>query len=103
MINLGAGFDTLYWRLKETDRSPANFIELDFPSVTARKCYHIKKHRQLIDMLNTEGGVSNPITFLPCVNCTDVGVSDFCRSMFSFLQTERSDSRRQICTLLITT
>ena len=56
VINLGAGFDTLYWRLKETDRSPANFIELDFPSVTARKCYHIKKHRQLIDMLNTEDG-----------------------------------------------
>ncbi|XP_076222108.1 leucine carboxyl methyltransferase 1 [Nomia melanderi] len=56
IINLGAGFDTLYWRLKEAGKSPSNFIELDFPSVTARKCYHIKKHKRLIDMLNTEDG-----------------------------------------------
>ncbi|XP_017794367.1 PREDICTED: leucine carboxyl methyltransferase 1 [Habropoda laboriosa] len=56
VINLGAGFDTLYWRLKEAGKCPANFIELDFPSITARKCYHIKKHKQLIDMLNTEDG-----------------------------------------------
>lgn len=55
IINLGAGFDTLYWRLREAGNTPANFIELDFPSITARKCYHIKKHKQLIDMLNTEG------------------------------------------------
>lgn len=55
IINLGAGFDTLYWRLRETGNSPANFVELDFPSITAKKCYHIKKHKQLIDMLNTEG------------------------------------------------
>lgn len=55
IINLGAGFDTLYWRLRETGNIPANFVELDFPSITAKKCYHIKKHKQLIDMLNTEG------------------------------------------------
>jgi len=55
IINLGAGFDTLYWRLREAGNSPANFVELDFPSITAKKCYHIKKHKQLIDMLNTEG------------------------------------------------
>lgn len=55
IINLGSGFDTLYWRLREAGNSPANFVELDFPSITAKKCYHIKKHKQLIDMLNTEG------------------------------------------------
>lgn len=55
IINLGAGFDTLYWRLREAGNIPANFVELDFPSITAKKCYHIKKHKQLIDMLNTEG------------------------------------------------
>jgi len=58
IINLGAGFDTLYWRLREAGNTPTNFIELDFPSVTAKKCYHIKKHKQLIDMLNTEGTTS---------------------------------------------
>lgn len=57
IINLGAGFDTLYWRLKDAGKSLINFIELDFPSVTARKCYHIKKHKQLIDMMNTEGNI----------------------------------------------
>ncbi|XP_029167989.1 leucine carboxyl methyltransferase 1 [Nylanderia fulva] len=56
IINLGSGFDTLYWRLREAGNSPANFVELDFPSITAKKCYHIKKHKQLIDMLNTEDG-----------------------------------------------
>ncbi|XP_074109833.1 leucine carboxyl methyltransferase 1 [Cotesia typhae] len=56
IINLGAGFDTLYWRLKDARKSPQNFVELDFPSVTAKKCYHIKKHKQLIDRLNTEDG-----------------------------------------------
>lgn len=55
IINLGSGFDTLYWRLREAGNSSANFVELDFPSITAKKCYHIKKHKQLIDMLNTEG------------------------------------------------
>ncbi|XP_012278525.1 leucine carboxyl methyltransferase 1 [Orussus abietinus] len=56
IVNLGAGFDTLYWRLRDVGNSPLNFIELDFPSVTAKKCYHIKKHKQLIDRLNTEDG-----------------------------------------------
>ena len=55
IINLGAGFDTLYWRLKDAGNAPVNFIELDFPNITAKKCYHIKKHKQLIDRLNTEG------------------------------------------------
>lgn len=55
IINLGAGFDTMYWRLKDAGNTPVNFVELDFPSVTAKKCYHIKKHKQLIDRLNTEG------------------------------------------------
>jgi len=59
IINLGSGFDTLYWRLREAGNSPANFVELDFPSITAKKCYHIKKHKQLIDMLNTEGILSH--------------------------------------------
>ncbi|KAI4503541.1 hypothetical protein M0802_000944 [Mischocyttarus mexicanus] len=56
IINLGAGFDTLYWKLKSAGNNSTNFIELDFPSITARKCYHIKKHKQLIDTLNTEDG-----------------------------------------------
>lgn len=55
IISFGAGFDTLYWKLKDAGKNVENFVELDFPSVTAKKCYHIKKHKQLIDWLNTEG------------------------------------------------
>lgn len=65
IINLGAGFDTLYWRLRDAGNSSANFVELDFPSITAKKCYHIKKHKQLIDTLNTEGILSYTIFRLP--------------------------------------
>lgn len=37
IINLGCGFDTLYWRLREAGHLVQNFIELDFPTVTAKK------------------------------------------------------------------
>ena len=48
MINLGAGFDTLYWRLMDEGKPIKNFIEVDFNAVTARKCYLIKRHRDLL-------------------------------------------------------
>ena len=48
MINLGAGFDTLYWRLVEEGKPVKNFVEVDFSGVTARKCYLIKRHKELL-------------------------------------------------------
>ncbi|KAI8043207.1 hypothetical protein M5D96_004534 [Drosophila gunungcola] len=33
IINLGCGFDTLYFRLRDTAHQVKNFIELDFPTV----------------------------------------------------------------------
>ncbi|XP_067008790.1 leucine carboxyl methyltransferase 1 isoform X2 [Anabrus simplex] len=42
IINLGSGFDTLYWRLKDAGQEVSNFVEMDFPTVTSRKCYFIK-------------------------------------------------------------
>jgi hypothetical protein len=47
-VNLGAGFDTLFWRLVAEGRPIKNFIEVDFSGVTARKCYLIKRHRELL-------------------------------------------------------
>jgi hypothetical protein len=47
-LNLGAGFDTLFWRLVSEGRSIKNFIEVDFSGVTARKSYLIKRHRELL-------------------------------------------------------
>jgi len=58
MINLGAGFDTLFWRLRQEDKPVNNFIEVDFCGVTARKCHLIKRHKQLLTQVaDSEGEV----------------------------------------------
>lgn len=55
IINLGCGFDTLYWRLKENNFNISNFIDVDFPTVTARKCHSIKRNNVLLQSLHNEG------------------------------------------------
>ncbi|KAM4525985.1 leucine carboxyl methyltransferase 1 [Fundulus diaphanus] len=42
VINLGAGLDTTFWRLKEENLLPRKFFEVDFPTVVARKIHYIK-------------------------------------------------------------
>ena len=56
IISLGAGFDTLFWRLLEEGRPVQNFIELDFAGVTARKCLLIKKSKELMGPVAGEEG-----------------------------------------------
>ncbi|XP_031617022.1 leucine carboxyl methyltransferase 1 [Contarinia nasturtii] len=56
IINLGCGFDTLYWRLRDAGHMITNFIELDFPMVTSRKCMAIKRHKNLLSKLHCEDG-----------------------------------------------
>ncbi|KAJ8736724.1 hypothetical protein PYW08_007380 [Mythimna loreyi] len=56
IINLGCGFDTLYWRLKDTTQAVGNFIELDFPAVTSKKCHIIKRNKQLLQKISNEDG-----------------------------------------------
>lgn len=56
IINLGCGFDTLYWRLRDAGHMVQNFIELDFPTVTAKKCYQIKRNKVLLEKINIEDG-----------------------------------------------
>lgn len=55
IINLGCGFDTLYWRLKDTTQAVGNFIEMDFPAVTSKKCHIIKRNKQLLEKISNEG------------------------------------------------
>lgn len=55
IINLGCGFDTLYWRLRDAGHMIQNFIELDYSTVTAKKCYQIKRSKVLLEKLNVEG------------------------------------------------
>lgn len=42
VINLGAGLDTTFWRLKDGNLLPQKFFEVDFPTVVARKIHNIK-------------------------------------------------------------
>jgi len=56
IINFGAGFDTLYWRLKDEGTVISSYVELDFPAVTSRKCYTIKKNKALLDRIYEQDG-----------------------------------------------
>ncbi len=57
VVSLGAGFDTLYWNLKDEGLSPHSYIEIDFPDVTMKKCHNIKSKKPLIEKFQTEGNV----------------------------------------------
>jgi len=58
IVNLGAGYDTLYWRLKDENLRVTNFTEVDFPNVTANKCYMIKRSKILLQSLaNGDGDI----------------------------------------------
>uniref|UniRef100_A0A915LUU6 Leucine carboxyl methyltransferase 1 n=1 Tax=Meloidogyne javanica TaxID=6303 RepID=A0A915LUU6_MELJA len=56
IISLGAGFDTLYWRLKESGHIFNKFVEFDFSSVTSKKIRLIQRSKNV----NLSGYFSNP-------------------------------------------
>ncbi|GAB1602925.1 leucine carboxyl methyltransferase 1-like [Argonauta hians] len=56
VINLGAGFDTTFWQLKDLNLTPKSYIEVDFQTITAKKCHYIKSRKHLLQNLSTEDG-----------------------------------------------
>ncbi|XP_067912108.1 leucine carboxyl methyltransferase 1 isoform X2 [Heterodontus francisci] len=42
VINLGAGLDTTFWRLKNQNMLPKKYFEIDFPMIVMRKVHLIK-------------------------------------------------------------
>jgi len=57
IVNLGAGFDTLFWQLHADKMFPTQgFFEVDLKPVVSRKCMAIKSRRQLHDAF-PEGGL----------------------------------------------
>lgn len=56
IINFGSGFDTLYWKLKDEGIQIANYVEIDFPQVTSKKCYMIKRNKPLLDRIHNQDG-----------------------------------------------
>lgn len=57
VVNLGAGFDSLFWLLKEESLAPKLFVEVDFASVTGRKCYNIRNRRKLQEAFSPDDGL----------------------------------------------
>ncbi|XP_065831277.1 leucine carboxyl methyltransferase 1-like [Oscarella lobularis] len=56
IISLGAGFDTLYWRLCANEREPRLYVEIDVPSVARRKQAYCQSKANLGSVLR--GSVS---------------------------------------------
>ncbi|XP_018022887.1 leucine carboxyl methyltransferase 1 [Hyalella azteca] len=54
IVNLGAGFDTLFWRLKSAGHTPVRFIELDFSEVTAKKTHYIQRSKALLQAISDD-------------------------------------------------
>uniref|UniRef100_A0A287D3D7 Leucine carboxyl methyltransferase 1 n=1 Tax=Ictidomys tridecemlineatus TaxID=43179 RepID=A0A287D3D7_ICTTR len=42
VLNLGAGMDTTFWKLKDEDLLPSKYFEVDFPMIVTRKLHNIK-------------------------------------------------------------
>ena len=49
IVNFGAGFDTLFWKLRDDNLKTVKFVELDFPNVTTRKSQYVRNSRQLME------------------------------------------------------
>jgi len=54
IVSLGAGFDTLFWRLHAADLAPKSYVEIDFEQVTTRKAHFIKTKKPLLEALSDE-------------------------------------------------
>lgn len=61
ILNLGAGFDTLYWRLSDHLQEIGkveilkSFIDIDLPEVTARKCLYVRRSKLLLSKVAGDG------------------------------------------------
>lgn len=56
IVSLGAGFDTLFWRLQDENRPLKAFVEVDFPLVTMRKVHYIRLRKALLEKIATNEG-----------------------------------------------
>lgn len=54
LLLLGAGSDSLYWRLRAAGASFRAFVELDLAPVVARKIRAIRKQQELLELFNVQ-------------------------------------------------
>lgn len=55
IVNLGAGFDTQFWNLADQNEVPRKWVDVDFDLVTSRKVQVIRKKKQLLEKLSSNG------------------------------------------------
>ncbi|KAI1716248.1 leucine carboxyl methyltransferase domain-containing protein [Ditylenchus destructor] len=53
IVNIGCGFDTLYWRLKDSGQKFYKYAELDFSSVTSKKIRQIRRSNKHADLTSS--------------------------------------------------
>ncbi|GAB2225724.1 hypothetical protein Droror1_Dr00006528 [Drosera rotundifolia] len=58
ILSLGAGFDTMYFQLKDDGKAPHLYVELDFQEVTSKKAALIDMHRQLKEKVGSKASIS---------------------------------------------
>ncbi|XP_052784460.1 leucine carboxyl methyltransferase 1-like [Mya arenaria] len=54
IVSIGAGFDTLFWNLKDAGINVTSFIEVDFSAVTSRKIHSIRRSQVLLQKITNE-------------------------------------------------
>ena len=76
VINLGAGFDTLYFSLKAAGEWPAGarMCELDFADVAHRKASVVRRQAALAALVQAEDGRGDGVAALRAADYTLVGV-----------------------------
>lgn len=55
IVNLGAGSDTLYFRLKDKNLFPKAYVELDLPGNVKKKIFTLRKNKSLQTALSAGG------------------------------------------------
>ena len=109
VINLGAGYDTLYWRLKDhldlnyreersTDQGGnqrellKNFVDIDLPEVTSSKCGFVRKNKTLLEKVaEGEGEVR--------LTSTDLHGSDYHIVACDFTETRNFEKKMSDCNI----
>lgn len=61
IVNLGAGFDTLFWRFTDhlrvrgLEEKLNSFVDIDLAEVTAKKCMYVRKSKLLLNKIAGDG------------------------------------------------
>ena len=64
VINLGAGFDSTYWTIRDRGLRPRMHIDVDFPEVNRKKCQIIKRRKELLEPLQEDGSHTPSATII---------------------------------------